>query len=192
SGWSTTDDWSTGVLSEGCDVYIDVERRSTGPGSSRQHPTTPTTTPLRRQLDSPRPLGCPQVRLAPHTARAHGGMLRARDRGDPMTATTRVGEAAATAAAGALPLAGCSGEGGEAGPTPGDRVVVEELGLPESLVSGSGRVGQWSVRPQSGELPRLAVTTAAHGRADEADVGGWQGTGVDALAEQAEVAVPGA
>jgi len=107
-----------------------------------------------------------------------------------MTATTRVRAAAATAAV-ALLLAGCSGDDEEPEPTLEERVVLEELALPESLVSTSRRVGQWSVLPQSGDLPRLAVTTVAHGRADEADVGVWQGTGVDALSEQAEIAVPG-
>ncbi|MCM3661366.1 hypothetical protein M3148_10270 [Georgenia satyanarayanai] len=107
-----------------------------------------------------------------------------------MTATTRVRAGAAVAAA-ALLLTGCSSGDEEREPSLEERITFEEVALPESLVSTSRRVGQWSTVPQSGDRPRLAVTTVAHGRADEANVSIWEASGVDALTEQAEVPVPG-
>ncbi|WP_413452487.1 hypothetical protein AA0Y32_10520 [Georgenia phoenicis] len=88
-------------------------------------------------------------------------------------------------------LSGCDGAPEERPPTLEERVSFEEVAMPEALVSSSRRVSQWSVVPQSGDLPRLAVTTVAHGQAAEADVGVWQATGVTPLSEQSEVAVQG-
>lgn len=107
-----------------------------------------------------------------------------------MTATTHVRAGAACVTA-ALLLAGCSSDETDPEPTLEERIVLEEVALPESLVSTSRRVGDWSLLPPSGDLPRLAVTTVTHGRAAEANVGVWHATGVERLAEQGEIPVPG-
>lgn len=107
---------------------------------------------------------------------------------------TSMVRAAAAALAGALVLVGCS-EADEVEdvvvPPLAERVSFEDVAMPDELSSTSRSVGSWSTVPESGDLPRIAVTTVRHGRAAEADVGVWQASGESVLAEQAEIAVAG-